>query len=726
MDLPTNPTILKILKMLKSIKNKSAAPSPIKELDIPSEPKQTPLDSPYPVTDKQFTYDSPDAPNLFLSQPIPNCKPEAQYNAAHLDSDKASGKRVTLNKFLGSENRRPVKTGLLTGKKEHVTVNLGRNMHYSNLNIDMSQNKTNFFENNQSFRPGQRAQVVMNNFHAPMNHYLALPNFNVVNSPRGLFSPNRTKLGFDTGPHEQSTGQKCAEHQSKAQLVCLTDRKIICTNCALFGVHKGHDYLKFEEFIEDCRAKMAPVLTVSKNKDLSKYFSEQKTRFSQFEARIKEKKEQMFKEISRVSGAIQESLRKQEQEARDQVKKRFEKFDARAKELGQLSADSRCRIESVNSTLDKIKMTLSSDIPDVEFLLENLDPNGQFGSLAKADALVARLDQKQAQIMSDVHKHMGALHVRPNQALLAELRKCFVRVSTGESKALRRVNTKKSSRKGSAKVLQSIDECKRMNKQSSLNPPARLARKSVNFSLEKEFEDFQFNLELNKRLNKPNAQFPKHVPKTRPQQIQIYTDSHLSDESRHTVNAEDFDPVNMMGPGDESAMEPVSDELLSPSPEKPSQLSRADNGYPDLRIDIRKSHTINEHPNQKRSMRFLEEMKNKTRNFELMIKNTQRKKLKRSAKQHKSQKHFNPKLKELINFSENLIFEHDKLGSARKSRHQKTASLRGSGMLAGYLSDRKLQDHTLISQFNEFAQARNLELSRKASAVELPKHKFSR
>lgn len=711
-DLPTNSTLLKIIKMLKSIKTKSGVPSPGKKLTINLDAHEhvEPLDSPYPAPDNQFTYDRTDEGSLYLSQQAPISEPKNREEGLSRSEVGAQMKRVTLNNFLGNE-----RADALAQNKEQMTLDLGRKVHYSNLNIDLSHNKTNYFANGAPFRAGNRAQVVMNNFHAPMNHFLAMPNFNVVNSPRTLFSPNRAEV--DTGAREQSIGRVCSEHQTKAQLVCLTDRKVICTNCALFGVHKGHDYLKFDEFVDDCRSKMAPVLSSSRKSDFALFLSEKQKSIKKFEAKIEEKKKRMFEQIERVAQDIRNSLREQEEQARRAVLARFEKFDAMVKHLVQMSSEGRAQVENVLSTLEKIEMTLNSDIPDVEFLLGNLGPDGQFDSATRVKSLASRLDQKRALVVDEVERQLGDLQVRPNQALLAELRNCFVRVSSAESGPLRRLNTRKSSQKGSARVLQSTEKQRRMDKQSSLNKAGKLVGNSVNFSLEKEFEDFQFNLELNKRLNQPSLQSGKNAP----QKVHIYTDSQTSGDSQ-----QEFDPVNLMAR--DSELTP-SEELLSESPEKRRPVNRTENASEtdaDVQTQIRKSHTIKVGPGQKKSMKFLQEMKNKTRNFELMIKNTHRKKLKRSAKHHKSQKHFNPKLKELINFSENLIFEKGQSGSKQRRGHQKTSSLRGSGMLAGYLSDRKLQDRTLVSQFNEFAHARNLEFSRKASAADLSKNKFNR
>lgn len=34
---------------------------------------------------------------------------------------------------------------------------------------------------------------------------------------------------------------QCEEHKRKLEIICIQDRMRICSTCALFGAHKGHD-----------------------------------------------------------------------------------------------------------------------------------------------------------------------------------------------------------------------------------------------------------------------------------------------------------------------------------------------------------------------------------------------------------------------------------------------------------------------------------------------------
>jgi hypothetical protein len=56
---------------------------------------------------------------------------------------------------------------------------------------------------------------------------------------RLTMSPKDVKISFDT----------CLLHSKKADLICLEDRCLICANCGLFGEHKLHKILPYDQFL---------------------------------------------------------------------------------------------------------------------------------------------------------------------------------------------------------------------------------------------------------------------------------------------------------------------------------------------------------------------------------------------------------------------------------------------------------------------------------------------
>ena len=43
----------------------------------------------------------------------------------------------------------------------------------------------------------------------------------------------------------------CLIHEKPLDIVCLQDKTKICSTCAIFGKHKGHEFKKLEEVEKD-------------------------------------------------------------------------------------------------------------------------------------------------------------------------------------------------------------------------------------------------------------------------------------------------------------------------------------------------------------------------------------------------------------------------------------------------------------------------------------------
>ena len=43
----------------------------------------------------------------------------------------------------------------------------------------------------------------------------------------------------------------CPEHNRKIEIICITCQTRICSNCALFGAHKGHDIRMENEVVSE-------------------------------------------------------------------------------------------------------------------------------------------------------------------------------------------------------------------------------------------------------------------------------------------------------------------------------------------------------------------------------------------------------------------------------------------------------------------------------------------
>ena len=53
----------------------------------------------------------------------------------------------------------------------------------------------------------------------------------------------------------QNFDELCEEHNQNTTLVCFTEKKLICPDCALFGKHKDHKYMKMVEYRQEIKER---------------------------------------------------------------------------------------------------------------------------------------------------------------------------------------------------------------------------------------------------------------------------------------------------------------------------------------------------------------------------------------------------------------------------------------------------------------------------------------
>jgi len=52
----------------------------------------------------------------------------------------------------------------------------------------------------------------------------------------------------------------CLIHQKPLEIVCIRDRTKICSTCAIFGDHKGHEFKSMDEVAKDKEKRCDQIL----------------------------------------------------------------------------------------------------------------------------------------------------------------------------------------------------------------------------------------------------------------------------------------------------------------------------------------------------------------------------------------------------------------------------------------------------------------------------------
>lgn len=128
---------------------------------------------------------------------------------------------------------------------------------------------------------------------------------------------------------DTSRGEVCEAHGRPQELICVDDKQRICTQCALFGAHKGHDVRMEEEVTKEIQLKVEVLMEMFQAMGVSceeltctDNYERQYNVFKQKQQETKEKIQDKFKEW-------RNALRAVEMRAIDGLYQAFQQFEDR-------------------------------------------------------------------------------------------------------------------------------------------------------------------------------------------------------------------------------------------------------------------------------------------------------------------------------------------------------------------------------------------------------------
>lgn len=97
----------------------------------------------------------------------------------------------------------------------------------------------------------------------------------------------------------------CIDHQKIADLVCLTDKKEICTDCVLFGEHREHKYEKVLHFKNVVQEKVQEAISLKI--DLEKFLTKDDMK-EKLNKMVSLKSDEIKAELNKIKDRIDEEL----------------------------------------------------------------------------------------------------------------------------------------------------------------------------------------------------------------------------------------------------------------------------------------------------------------------------------------------------------------------------------------------------------------------------------
>ena len=117
------------------------------------------------------------------------------------------------------------------------------------------------------------------------------------------------------------------KHGKVNELVCITCKKKICHNCALFGEHKGHDVKEFQEAMKEVvvRTEVLMEMFEQVDQEFARVQADQTLQnlLSSFNASKNNLKEQVTKKFD----SWREILSLMEQNVHVEIDKKFQQFE---------------------------------------------------------------------------------------------------------------------------------------------------------------------------------------------------------------------------------------------------------------------------------------------------------------------------------------------------------------------------------------------------------------
>lgn len=164
----------------------------------------------------------------------------------------------------------------------------------------------------------------------------------------------------------------CNDHSKVSELVCLTDRRVICTDCVLFGLHKSHQYTRMDDFKKEVKMKLAALENKTESIKYKSFLSNSEKQVDVLKEKIDFKKRMLMNSVHDNINAMAEEIRSKEKEMEESLDSRFNKFEYAINVIDNTAKKLKEKQMSVERTMNKIKTQVKKRDFDYSFLMNSL------------------------------------------------------------------------------------------------------------------------------------------------------------------------------------------------------------------------------------------------------------------------------------------------------------------------------------------------------------------
>lgn len=183
-------------------------------------------------------------------------------------------------------------------------------------------------------------------------------------------------------PHRNppTASQVCPIHSKPKDIVCLSDKCLICHKCALFGDHKLHDYKEIDSFKECIQEKVAASEELSVQLQAHRTMLDCQPLIASFKQKVENKRSVFLEVLAQRADEISTALTKRVAAARAKIDETFAAFGEAYSYVESNSSYLYEKNDELRSRLTQCAELLKGDVLDVGFFLDNF-----FGDLQWAD-----------------------------------------------------------------------------------------------------------------------------------------------------------------------------------------------------------------------------------------------------------------------------------------------------------------------------------------------------
>lgn len=195
----------------------------------------------------------------------------------------------------------------------------------------------------------------------------------------------------------------CNDHSKVSDLVCISDKKVICTDCALFGAHKTHAFMKMDDFKRELKSKLMSLESQAEAVRLKPLIADSERELANLRGKVESHKNRMRRDIRSYVDAVVDKLQSHAANLERMILSKFTKFDCGLTVIDSTAADIRERYQLVERTVSKVRSQVKCREYDYVFLMNSLyaEKDSTFSKLKEIGNELAELEATTRDIIDD-------------------------------------------------------------------------------------------------------------------------------------------------------------------------------------------------------------------------------------------------------------------------------------------------------------------------------------